>query len=213
MNRFGTTGLFFCLLLTTLASVDAAESTPPPAAPPAAGQPMMGHGPMMGDGMMEQGGVTAGCAGDGEFSMRVPGPHGNMMWMNGMGDMGGMRMMHALASLDLTPEQNKQRELLMLAHRKEAIALSSQMQTADVELDELLLADPVALDKVKAKVKEKHDAAAKLEVSHIQLTQDVKKLLTPEQRKSLDAAMLEMKPMFQHRTMGQAMMAPAPLPN
>ena len=189
MNRLGILG-FASALLTLVGTTSAADA--PPAAPPPA------------------------PVGDGEFAMHAPGPHGNAMWFGGMGDMGDMmKMMHALAALDLTPEQNKQREQLMLAHRKEAIALSSQMQTADVEIDELLLADPVALDKVKAKVKEKHDAAVKLELSHIQLMQDVKKLLTPEQRKSLEAAMLEMRPMPQVRSMmgGPPMMAPPSPPN
>ena len=50
------------------------------------------------------------------------------------------RLQHALAALDLTLEQNKQRELLMLAHRKEAIALTSRIETADVDVDQLLAA-------------------------------------------------------------------------
>jgi len=207
MYRFATIGVA-TLLLAVVGTAFAVEPAAPAAAPPS--PPTAGYGPMR----VERGCVMADAGGDGEFNMRMPGPHGDMMWLGGAGEMGGMmKMMHALASLDLTPEQNKQREQLMLAHRKEAIALSSQMQTADVEIDELLLADPVALDKVKAKVKEKHDAAAKLELSHIQLMQDVKKLLTPEQRKSLEAAMLEMRAHPRAIMGGPSMMAPPPPPN
>lgn len=225
MNVRGAIDFFFFASFVALAlfAVRGYAATPnepasPPAPSTAACAPMVGgHAGTMDGGMMDRAYVVAD-GGDREFTMRVPGPlgMGPMMGGAGFGDMGGMmKMMHALAALDLTPEQNKQRELLLLAHRKEAIALTSQIETADVDVDTLLLADPIALDKVKAKVKEKHDAAAKLEVGHIELMQDVKKLLTPEQRKALDAAMLQEAPMWRCRgaaggasMMGPSMMGP-----
>ena len=51
-----------------------------------------------------------------------------------------------------------------------------------MDIQELLLADPVDLEKVKAKVREKHDAMANLDISHMVLMRDVKAGLSPEQR-------------------------------
>jgi heterodisulfide reductase subunit B len=75
-----------------------------------------------------------------------------------------------------------------------------------VEIQELLLADSVNLDKVKAKVKEKYDAAAKLEMSHLALTQAIKKMLTPEQRQQMDSMMMRMGPMTGSMPMMESMM-------
>jgi hypothetical protein len=68
---------------------------------------------------------------------------------------------------------------------------------AGVEIQELLLAESVNLDKVKSKVKEKYDAAAKLEMSHLALIQEVKKMLTTEQRQQMDSMMMQMGPMME----------------
>jgi Spy/CpxP family protein refolding chaperone len=86
---------------------------------------------------------------------------------------------------------------------------------AGVEIQELLLADPVNLEKVRSKVKEKYDAGAKLEMSHLALTQEVKKMLTPEQRQQMESMMMQMGPMMGSMPMmgpssGSAKGEPAP---
>jgi Spy/CpxP family protein refolding chaperone len=122
------------------------------------------------------------------------GMHGPGMEMGGMGEM--MKMMRAVSKLNLTADQTKKLQLSTLQHQKEAIPLFGQIRLAGVEIQELLLAEPTNLDKVKSKVKDKYDAAAKLEMSHLALMQEVKKLLTPEQRQRLESMMMEMGPMM-----------------
>ncbi len=133
---------------------------------------------MMGDGMMSGG-----------MGMQ------EMLGMHGMGMGSGMMdMMKSAARLDLTPDQRKKLQQLHLKHQKEAIPLLGRTRMAGVELQELLLADSVDLDKVKAKVREKHNAMAELEFSHVSFMQQFKTLLTPEQRQRLESMMMEMGP-------------------
>jgi len=148
------------------------------------GKDGMGKSGMMGDGMMGSGGKGMG----------MMGMHGPGMEMGGMGEM--MKMMRAVSKLNLTADQTKKLQLSTLQHQKEAIPLFGQIRLAGVEIQELLLAEPANLDKVKSKVKGKYDAAAKLEMSHLALMQEVKKLLTPEQRQRLESMMMEMGPMM-----------------
>jgi Spy/CpxP family protein refolding chaperone len=126
-----------------------------------------------------------------------------MMGMHGMGmdmEMGGMmemmKMMQAASRLDLTADQKKRLQSLSLQHQKEAIPLMARLRMAGVELQELLLADPVDVEKVKAKIREKHQAMAELEYSHLALKQQTKALLTPEQRQRMESMMMKkMEPM------------------
>jgi Spy/CpxP family protein refolding chaperone len=152
--------------------------------------PMNGPAQMMGGGAEKKG----------MMGMEMPMPPmmemQGMMGMHGMGmemdrgRMGMMRMMGAVSQLDLTPEQKKKLQLLKLQHQKEAIPLLSKVHLAGVELDELALADPPDLKKMEAKVREKHDALIKLEISHLALAQQVKGLLTPEQRQKMESMMM-----------------------
>ena len=148
---------------------------------------------MMGDGMMGGGMMSRG--GGGGMGMGMMGMHGPGMEMGGMGEM--MKMMRATSQLNLTVDQKKKLQISTLQHQKEAIPLLGQIRMAGVEIQELLLADPANLDKVKSKVKEKYDAAAKLEISHLALIQEVKKMLTTEQRQQMDSMMMQMGPMME----------------
>jgi len=133
-----------------------------------------------------------GMMGDGMMGMQeMMGLH-SMGMGSGMMDM--MKMMKAAARLELTPDQRKKLQQLHLKHQKEAIPLLGRIRMAGVELQELLLADSVDLDKVKAKVREKHNAMTELEFSHLSLMQQFKALLTPEQRQRLESMMMEMGP-------------------
>ena len=127
-----------------------------------------------------------------------------MMGMHSMdaGMMDMMKMMQALSNLNLSPDQKKKIESLKLKHQKEAIPLLSKTEMANVEIKELTLSDPVDLEKIKAKVKEKHTAMADLEVSHLALAQQMKGILTPEQRQKMESMMMEMGPMMRMGMMG-----------
>jgi Spy/CpxP family protein refolding chaperone len=151
----------------------------------------------MGDGMM--GGKIMGHEDGGGMGMHGPG-----MEMGGMDEM--RKMMRAMSMFSLTPDQQKKLQLATIRHQKEAIPLLGQIRMAGVEIQELLLADPANLDKVKTKVKEKYDAAAKLEMSHLALSQEVKKMLTPEQRQQMESMMMRMGPMMGSMPMMESMM-------
>lgn len=151
---------------------------------------------------MERGGAKEGKGDGGMMGGGMP----MMQEMMGMHDMAGMqggtpdvmemmKMMQATSRLDLTPDQKKRIESLKLKHQKEAIPILARISMAEVELKELLLADSVDPEKVKAKAREKHNALAELEASHLLLTQQVKAQLTPEQRQKIES-MMEMGPMM-----------------
>ena len=150
-----------------------------------------GKGGMMGEGMM--GGGMPGMP----MMQKMMGMHGMDAGMMEM-----MKMMQAMSRLDLTPDQKKKIESLKLKHQKEAIPLLSKTEMANVEIKELTLSDPIDLEKVKAKVKEKYTAMADLEVSHLALTQQMKGILTPEQRQKMESMMMEMGPMMGMGMMG-----------
>jgi Spy/CpxP family protein refolding chaperone len=132
------------------------------------------------------------------------------MGMDG-GMRGMMRMMMAINHLDLTPEQQKKIQTLRIQHQKEAIPLFGKIRMAGVEIEELLMAEPVNLDKVKAKTKEKYDAMADLEIRHLQLQQQIKAVLTPEQRKQLEEMGMKMG-YGMERPMGHPMGKPGEMP-
>jgi Spy/CpxP family protein refolding chaperone len=158
------------------------------------GKDGMGKSGMMGDGMMGGGGMgMMGMHGPG-MGMGMMGMYGPGMEMGGIGQM--MKMMRTMSMLTLTPDQKKKLQLATLQHHKEAIPLLGEILMAGVEIQELLLVDPANLDKVKSKVKEKYDAAAKLEMSHLALRQEVKQMLSPEQRQQMESMMMEMGPMM-----------------
>ena len=158
------------------------------------GKDGMGKSGMMGGGMMGGGGMgMMGMHGPG-MGMGMMGMYGPGMEMGGIGQM--MKMMRTMSTLTLTPDQKKKLQLATLQHHKEAIPLLGEILMAGVEIQELLLVDPANLDKVKTKVKEKYDAAAKLEMSHLALRQEVKKMLSPEQRQQMESMMMEMGPMM-----------------
>jgi len=146
------------------------------------------------DGMGKSGMMGGGMMGGGGMGMDMMGMYGPGMEMGGMGQM--MKMMRIMSTLTLTPDQKKKLQLATLQNQKEAIPLLGQILMAGVEIQELLLVDPANLDKVKSKVKEKYDAAAKLEMSHLALRQEVKKMLSPEQRQQMESMMMEMGPMM-----------------
>jgi Spy/CpxP family protein refolding chaperone len=102
------------------------------------------------------------------------------------GGMAPMRMMARMRQLDLTPEQRRTLEQIHLQHQREAVPILGRVRTAEIEVRELLLDEPAALDKVNAKLRDKHAALAELELAHLALTQRLRAALTPEQRQQLD---------------------------
>jgi len=171
----------------------------------------MGMGPGMGMGGMAQGmgydcpmghpgaqqcpqGAMMGgqCPGYGQMMGGKGTTHGRMGMMGAMDGRMGMsggafygKMMMAIKSMNLTPEQKARFDQLHSDYKKKAIRAGADIKIAHMELHELLSADPVNLDRVKAKVGELVQKKSDMMMLGIRGLEDLKKLLNPEQRKML----------------------------
>ena len=130
-----------------------------------------GHGQMDGMGKMH----------------RHPGK--SMMGMGGQMDMYGGpvygKIMMAIKSMNLTPEQKAKADAIHSDFRKKAVRAAADVKVAHIELHELLAADPVNLDKVRAKVNELVQKKTDMMMLGIRSLEDFKKVLNPDQKKML----------------------------
>jgi len=109
--------------------------------------------------------------------------------------MQGMKgMMHGPAIPDMTPEQMEKMDALRTALVKEMLPLRTDLRVKEIELDALWRADEPDAKKIIAKVKEIGDIREKIEITRINHRFEMRKLMTPEQRKA-------MKKMGMHRGM------------
>lgn len=146
-----------------------------------------GTGAGMPGGMCGQGPGMMG--GPGMGMMGGPGMmHGRGMMMGGPGNMGMMKgekygkmYLMALSALDLNEAQAKKSEALRNDYSKRSIKSASEIAVAEVDLGELLSAEPVKLDKVKAKISEIYAKKADLRYFRVKSLEDFKKILTKEQ--------------------------------
>ncbi len=139
--------------------------------------------------------MCAGCS----AGMQAPtGPMGGgcehgMMGGHGKTGMQGMpesekygkMYLMALSGLDLTEDQQKKARTLKSDYIKGSIKSEADIAVAEVELKELLAADPVSLSRVKVKINDIGSKKADLRFFRIKSLEEFKKTLTPEQRKKL----------------------------
>jgi Spy/CpxP family protein refolding chaperone len=114
--------------------------------------------------------------------------HGGMMMGGKMGMAGGPmygKMMMAIKGMDLKPDQRAKIEAIRSEYRKKAVKAAADAKVAHMELHELLTADIVNMDRVKAKVNEITQKRSEMMMSGIKSVEDIKKVLSPEQRKKL----------------------------
>lgn len=174
----------------------------------------MGQGMMMGGGEcpMHQGGMGhdcpmgqscpqcpsqmmggAQCPGHGPMGMGPMGKmhrpgKGMMMGMGGMGMMGGPvygKIMMAVKRMNLTPEQKAKFDVIHSDFKKKAVRAAADVNVAHIEVHELMAADPVNLDRVRAKVNELFQKKSEMMMLGIRSLEDFKKLLNPDQKKML----------------------------
>ncbi len=147
-------------------------------------------------GCMDKGGPM--CAGCSAGMHAPPGPMGagcmhGMMGGHGKTGMQGMpesekygkMYLMALSGLDLTEDQQKKARTLKSGYIKGSIKSEADIAVAEVELKELLAADPVNLSRVKVKINDIGSKKADLRFFRIKSLEEFKKTLTPEQRKKL----------------------------
>lgn len=163
------------------------------------------QGGMMGQGQMRQPGEArepspGGMMGqEGMGGMGMMGPQMMQQMMRGrMG--GGMQGMPAVMGmpqpgrlvrmlkeeLGLSDDQTKQLKPIVLQAIKAAIQQRADLQIAEIELGELLAADPVEMAQVEAKLKAIEGLRTTLRLTLIKAHEQAKALLTPEQRQKLE---------------------------
>lgn len=161
---------------------------------PMHGQMGMGGQCPMGQDCPMMGGACPGGPGSmmGGMGMMHKGPSKGMMGGQMMGRMGAMagdpmyhRIMMAIKGMNLTPDQKSRAKAIHSDYKKKQIRAMADAKVAHIELHELLAADPVNMDKVRAKVNELTQKKAEMMLTGIRSLEDFKKLLNPEQRKQL----------------------------
>lgn len=117
--------------------------------------------------------------------------------MRGMGGMkgGGMMMdedhplMKHLMSLRLDDKQKDTLKALRSKTMKDLTKKRADKQIAGIELKDLLDKDPVDIKSVEAVVKKKEALEAEMFLAHLKAHEEMKSILTPEQRKQLKEMM------------------------
>jgi Spy/CpxP family protein refolding chaperone len=118
--------------------------------------------------------------------------------------MPGMQgMMQGPAIPDMTPEQQEKIDALRVAQVKQMAPMRADLRVKEIELDALWRAEEPDAKKIIAKVKEIGDIKEKIEVARINHQFEVRKLLTPEQRKAMRS--MGMRPGMMGRGMRRGM--------
>jgi Spy/CpxP family protein refolding chaperone len=111
----------------------------------------------------------------------------NKKGMAGKGMHGEQMMKEKFEALGL---DEKQKETVMAIHlktKKEMVRKKADVEVAQIELKELLGKDPVDLQAAEAKVKQIEALKTDMKMTHIRTREEVKKVLTPEQKKKFAA--------------------------
>jgi Spy/CpxP family protein refolding chaperone len=124
------------------------------------------------------------------FALAQPGPAtaapaGKAQAPMGRGMHGMQEMMPGPAMPDMTPEQLEKMDVLRTTLTKEMLPLRTDLQVREIELEALWRADEPDAKKIIAKVKEIGDIREKMEIVRINHQFDMRKLMTPEQRKAM----------------------------
>ena len=94
-------------------------------------------------------------------------------------------MLDHRADLGLTPAQVQELERIRSDFQKIAIKLDADQRVAEMDVAELLRADPVDIGRVEAKIHESERLKADFRVGRVRAIERAKAQLTPEQRAKL----------------------------
>jgi Spy/CpxP family protein refolding chaperone len=131
------------------------------------------------------------------------GMNAGMMGCNGMdGQMmaAGHHMSMHLAGLNLDVQQKATIDKIKSKMMKESIRKMADIRIVQIELKDLITQDVADMKAVESKVKQLEAMKTDLQLSHIQAMQDIKNLLTTEQKKKLKE-MMETMPMMKGMNM------------
>jgi Spy/CpxP family protein refolding chaperone len=107
----------------------------------------------------------------------------NKKGMHGKGMHSEQMMAEKFEALGLDEKQKETVKALHLKTKKEMIKKKADVDVAQIELKELLGKDTVDLQAVEAKVKQIEALKTDKMMTHIRTREEVKKILTPDQRK------------------------------
>jgi Spy/CpxP family protein refolding chaperone len=143
-----------------------------------------------------------GCIGEKGGGMQEGGMMGGMGhhdrgMMHGMGGMQGGTMMidddhplwKHLMGLGLDDKQKEALKALRSKTVKDMVKKRADKQIADIELQDLLDKDPVDMKAVEASAKKKGSLKTEMFLAHVKAREEMKSLLTPDQRKQLKEMM------------------------
>jgi Spy/CpxP family protein refolding chaperone len=133
----------------------------------------------------------------------APAPATKMQAGMACGMPGMQGMMQGPAMPDMTPEQLEKVDGLRTALVKEMVPLRADLQVKEIELDALWRADEPDAKKIVAKVTEIGNLRQKMEIARINHQFDIRKLMTPEQRKAMKK--MGMHPGMMGKGMGRGM--------
>ena len=94
-------------------------------------------------------------------------------------------MLDHRAELELTPAQVQELERIRSDFQKDAIKLDADQRVAEMDLAELLRADPVDINRVEGKIRESERLRADLRLGRVRAIERGKAQLTAEQRARL----------------------------
>lgn len=95
-------------------------------------------------------------------------------------------MLRHREELKLSSEQVRGLERIRGDFRREAIRREAELRVAELDLDQLLEAERVDLEKVEAKIREIERLRGDLEIARVRAIEEGKALLSPEQRAKLE---------------------------
>lgn len=145
---------------------------------------MMGQGPMQQPGAMRESppGDPSGMMGSGMMGMMESGGMGGHMGMMEPGPM--LRMLKN--ELALSDGQETQLKGILYQVTKTSIKQRADVRVAELELQQLLDADPVDMSKVEAKLKEIEGLRTAFRLNLIKAHEQAKGVLSPEQRQKFE---------------------------
>ena len=103
----------------------------------------------------------------------------------GFTDGSGRFLWQKLKRLDLSDKQKDALKAIRSKVTKDTIKKRADLELARVDLRELLHKDPVDMSAVEASLKKAESVRTDLKLTHIKAMEEIKSILTPEQRKKL----------------------------
>ncbi len=96
----------------------------------------------------------------------------------------------AISKLELSQKQKVKLTELRLDYKKEKIRAESRIKILEVELKELLLANQLDMDSIRAKLEEIEREKTELRLSRYRILKELLSILTPKQRREFRERLL-----------------------